>query len=271
MNIFDTLLVAPIVNLLALFYFLFEKLGVPGGLGFAIIAVTSLLRLAINPLMKHQTEQSQKMQALAPAVKKLQEKYKKDAVKLQQAQAELYKSHNINPGFGCLIFLIQLPLFIGLYNALIRLVTTNGSMDKMVEGINKLLYHPAIRIESLHTDFFGFNLVAHPNEWQKFGWWYLLIPVLTAALQFYQSYLTTKSLNAGKKEEKKTEKKDKNKKDEPDMQSIMQKQMMFMFPLMIGYFSYNFPVGLALYWNIFTLFGIWQYASMKPLSLPKKN
>jgi len=65
---------------------------------------------------------------------------------------------------------------------------------------------------------------------------------------------------------KKTEivKKTENKKEAPTddpmaMQQMMQKQMLFLFPLMIGWISFSFPVGLALYWNVFNLFGIWQY------------
>ncbi len=215
--------------------------------------------------MKHQVEQSTKMQELQPQLTKLQEKYKKDTTKLQQAQVALYKEHKINPGFGCLVLLIQLPIFIGLYSAL-QLLVTNGTAAKAALGLNKLVYFSFLKISSLEPAFFGFDLTKFPNQWQKIGWWYLLIPILTGALQFYQSYLTGKTMPTKvKAHEDKTVKlakkgeKVEKKEEESDMQTIMQKQMMFLMPAMIAWFSYGFPVGLALYWNIFTLFGIFQY------------
>ena len=53
--------------------------------------------------------------------------------------------------------------------------------------------------------------------------------------------------------------KDKKKDDQGDFQKAMNTQMKYMFPLMIGWFSYSLPIGLALYWNIFSIMGILQY------------
>jgi len=257
MNIFEVLLIAPIVNALMLFYKLFTLMGVPAQLGFSIIAVTSLARLAINPFMKKQIEQSAKMQELQPKLAKLQKKYKDEPLKLQQAQLELYRSYKINPGSGCLVFLIQLPLFIGLYNALIAVVNNSGTIASL-KNINKMLYSPWLKVEGINVSFLNFNLTKTPADWKELGWWYLSIPIITAALQLFQAYLSTKSMK--KPEAKKTEgQKPEKKEDSQQMQEMMQKQMLFLFPLMIGWFSFRFPIGLALYWNIFNLFGIWQY------------
>ncbi len=261
MNIFEILLIAPIVNALMFFYKLFSLIGVPGTLGFAIIAVTSLARLAINPFMKKQIEQSAKMQELQPKIAKLQQKYKKEPMKLQQAQMELYKEYKINPGSGCLIFLIQMPLFIGLYNALIKVVSNSGEIANL-KNINNMLYSPFLKTEGLNLSFVGFNLTKTPAEWQTLGWWYLLIPVITAGLQLLQAYLSGKTMQSAKKVEvpKTIDKKKETAANDPlAMQQMMQKQMLFIFPLMIGWISFTFPIGLALYWNVFNLFGIWQY------------
>jgi YidC/Oxa1 family membrane protein insertase len=263
MNIFEVLLIAPIVNVLMLFYKLFESIKLPGTLGFAIIAVTALTRLAINPLMKKQLEQSAQMQKLQPQIAKLQKKYKKEPMKLQQAQMELYKQYKINPGGGCLIFLIQIPLFIGLYNALIRVVSNSGEIASL-KNINNLLYSPFLQTKGLNLSFLNFNLTKTPSQWQTLGWWYLLVPVLTAGLQLLQAYLSSRAMQpavlAKKTENSETPKKEKGAADDPmAMQQMMQKQMIFIFPLMTGWLSFNFPVGLALYWNVFNLFGIWQY------------
>jgi len=263
MNIFDILLIAPIVNALMFFYKIFASLGIPGSMGFAIIAVTSAARIAINPFMKKQIVQSQKMQELQPQLAKLQKKYKTEPAKLQQAQLELYRNAKINPGSGCLVFLIQLPLFIGLYNALARVVNNGGDFATL-KNINDMLYSTWLKVEGINISFLNFNLSKTPADWKTWGWWYLLVPVVTALLQLYQAYLSGKTMQPRKpvlkemvmdKDGKKIEKKD----DSQEMQQMMQKQMLYLFPVMIGWMSYRFPIGLALYWNIFNLFGIWQY------------
>ena len=176
---------------------------------------------------------------------------------MQQAQLALYKEYKVNPGAGCLIMLIQLPLFIGLYNALIRVVSNSGELANL-KNINNLLYSPFLRTEGLNVSFLGLNLTKTPADWPTLGWWYLLIPVLTAGLQLYQAYLSGKSMQPKKPVEvDKTKKKEKD--DTAQMQQMMQKQMLYIFPLMIGWVSYRFPIGVALYWNIFNIFGIWQY------------
>lgn len=269
MNIFDLVLINPITNILFIFYKIFDVLRLPGTLGLAIIAATSVIRLLVNPMMKNQMEQSAKMQELQPLIAKLQKKYKDEPTKLQQAQMELYKEKKINPGLGCIMLFIPMPLFLGLYTALSQTVS-NGTAQKVIDGLNARLYFPILHITHLDVSFFGFQLDKHPAAWQKFGWWYLTIPVITGALQLLQSYMTFKSTTGAQKnkeqiaDNKKASKqlatsKTDEKTDEPDMAVMMQKQMMIIFPLMIGWMSFNFPVGLALYWNTFTLFGIWQY------------
>ncbi|MFS8159055.1 MAG: YidC/Oxa1 family membrane protein insertase, partial [Candidatus Roizmanbacteria bacterium] len=82
---------------------------------------------------------------------------------------------------------------------------------------------------------------------------YLLIPLLTAFLQFVQFQVTTPK-PAPKKE---------GDKSEPDMSTVMASQMKIMFPLMIGYFSYILPVGLAVYWNVFSIFSLFQHQTIQ--------
>lgn len=264
MNIFELLFIAPIVNFLIAFYKLFSFISLPGALGWAIIGVTVLVRLAISPLMKKQIKESQKIQELQPAIVKLQKKYKNEPMKLQQAQAELYKNHKINPGFGCLIFIIQIPIFLGLYNAL-RIITVNGHFQETLTKINSMLWLPFLEIQSLDVWFFGFKLNELPSSWKNLGWWYLLVPIITALLQYYQSRLATMSMPKKRIEKKIIKTVDKEKQEEPDMATTMQKQMTILFPFMIGWLSFNFPIGLALYWNIFTLFGIVQYLEQRKL------
>ncbi len=86
--------------------------------GVAIILLTVLVRLCMFPLSKKQALSAQKMQELQPEIKRIQEKYKNNLEARSKAQQELFRKHNYNPMGGCLILFLQLPIFIGLYRAL---------------------------------------------------------------------------------------------------------------------------------------------------------
>jgi YidC/Oxa1 family membrane protein insertase len=92
--------------------------------GLSIIIVTILIRLAILPLMIKQTQNSKAMQALQPELIKLREKYsskdQQTQQKLQQETMALFQKHGVNPLAGCFPLLIQMPILIGFYHALMR-------------------------------------------------------------------------------------------------------------------------------------------------------
>jgi YidC/Oxa1 family membrane protein insertase len=119
-----------------------------------------------------------------------------------------------------------------------------------------------LKISSIDPWFFGFNLAVSPK--QGGHWFYLLIPLITGILQYFQAVSMTPP--AAKQEN------EKNKKEGgDDFQKAMNTQMKFMFPIMIGWFSYTLPVGLSLYWNIFSLFSIYQGKQLKVDSDKQKN
>ena len=92
--------------------------GIVGNYGIAIIMLTVLVRGAMFPISYKQTQNMARMQALKPEMDRITEKYKTDMQKRSQAMQELYRKHNINPLGGCLPVFLQLPIFIGLYRAL---------------------------------------------------------------------------------------------------------------------------------------------------------
>lgn len=245
-------LVWPILNLLMAFYKLFEFFHIPGPLGFAIILLTLVIRLILYPLMAAQLKSAKKMASLKPHLDALSAKHKDDKQKLQQAQMALYKEHGVNPAAGCLPSLIQLPVLIALYSVFNQ-VLANGNLAKVIADINTVVYSPIMRIQTLDLTFFGTNLAVKPSEWQTAGWWLLSIPLITAALQWYQTKLMMPPTIDVTAHDHKDEKEKKN-----DTASEMQKQMAMITPIMFGYFAFQFPVGLALYWNIFGVFGIMQ-------------
>lgn len=260
-TLWNQLLVWPILNVLVAFYKLFEWLHVPGPMGFAVLALTIAIRLLLYPLMAAQLRSARKMQKLKPHLDALSQKHKDNKQALQQAQMDLYKQHGINPAAGCLPMLIQMPVLFALYGVFYE-VLQKGNLVKLAADINRVVYVPALKIQHIDLSFFGLSLGLKPSEWQSHGWWLLLIPLITAALQYWQSKLMIPAASAPtgvqpSPDAKKIEKKKEEQKPE-DAAMEMQKQMALITPLMFGVFAYQFPIGLALYWNVFSLFGIMQ-------------
>lgn len=254
-NFFNTYIIIPILNVLVLLYKLFLLVKLPGAFGFAIIGLTVLVRLALHPFFKQQLEMTKKIQEIKPHLDRLSQRHKNDKNRLQQEQMKLYQQAGINPASGCLFMVIQFPIFIGLYNTL-SLFLLNGHGATAIQKINSVLYSPMLKIASIDPWFFGFNLALTPAKGGQ--WYYYVIPVLTALLQYLQVQLSTpQTTQPPVKQGEKTD-------DSGDFQKAMNTQMKFIFPLMIGWFSYTLPVGLSLYWNIFSLFSILQYKQLKP-------
>lgn len=251
-NLWNQLLVWPILNVLVAFYRFFEFLHIPGPLGFAVIGLTIVIRLLLYPLMAAQLRSAKKMAKIKPHMDALAAKHKGDKQALQQAQMALYKEHGVNPAAGCLPLLIQMPVLIALYNVFYQLLN-NGNLTKVISEINQIVYVPALKITTLDLNFFGINLAVKPSQFQTHGYLLLLVPVITGALQYWQTKLMMPTKPAGTKVLAV-----KGEKPKEDMAGDMQKQMAIITPLMFGYFAYQFPLGLALYWNVFGLFGILQ-------------
>lgn len=91
-----------------------------GNYGWAILLFTLITRLLTHPLMRNQYRSMAKMQRLAPKLKKLQEKYKDDRQTLQQQMMELYRQEKVNPLGGCLPLLLQFPVLILLWQAIMH-------------------------------------------------------------------------------------------------------------------------------------------------------
>jgi len=91
-----------------------------GSYGLSIIATTILIRLLILPLMVKQIKSSKAMQAIQPELQKVRDKHKENPQKLQEETMKLFQKHNVNPLAGCLPLLVQMPILIAFYQAIIR-------------------------------------------------------------------------------------------------------------------------------------------------------
>ena len=137
--------------------------------GVAIILLTILVRLLFWPLTRKSTEGMKKMQEIQPLMKEIQAKYKDNPQRLQQETWQLYREKKVNPMSSCLPMLIQIPVFIALFNVLRSAV--------------ELRYAPFLWIADLSEPE---GLFA---SWFPFGGLNLL-PILMAVSTALQSYFT---------------------------------------------------------------------------------
>lgn len=91
-----------------------------GQYGLSILVVTLIIRLIILPLTLKQYKSSKRMQDLQPEMKKLKEKYKDDAKKQQEETMKLFQQNGVNPLAGCFPIIVQMPILIALYQAIMR-------------------------------------------------------------------------------------------------------------------------------------------------------
>lgn len=247
MNIFDIILINPILNVMVAIYQLLTTLHIPSAVGFSIILLTVVIRLILYPFMHQSLRQQKKMQQLTPHINKLKEKHKNDAKRLQMEQMALFKEHGVNPAAGCLVMIVQIPILIGLYNVLLRAVRSTSLND-----INNRIYFPGMKLHHMwDTTFFGIPLSHTPSQLlHQVGFGILVVAVITGALQLIQSKMMMMPKADAPKPEKKS--------DEPDFATAFQTQSMYLLPVMVGFFSFSLPFGLSLYWNTLTIFGIIQ-------------
>lgn len=241
MTMWDTFFIQPLANGLFFFYHIF------GNLGVAIVALTVFVRLILVPLTLPSMRQMQKMRDLAPELAKIKERHKDDKMRLAQAQADFYKSRGINPASGCLPQIVQLVVLIALFGTLSKVVNSNGDV---AGHINNLLYEPLRLTNGVATHFLGYDVlqkdvISVPGLPVPLPGVFLL---LAAAVQFLSSKMMAPTAVATEKKAAKTPG------ELDDAMAAMQKQMLYMFPLMTIFIGYSFPLGLVLYWFVFSLF-----------------
>jgi YidC/Oxa1 family membrane protein insertase len=238
----DNLILNPMLNtLLWIYSILFENFGL------AIIAFTILVRLITFPLTAQQIRSTQKMQDLQKSKKwqDMQKKYKDDREKLAQEQMSLYKEAGVSPFGSCLPTIIQFPIIIGLYQAIIRaLAVTPIQLLDLSKHIYPFI--DASALIPLNQFFLWMNLSLPEKDWgiTLFGFG---IPIL-AIVVVITSYLQTKLMTPTSAT--------------PDQGAQMSRAMNLYMPLFMGYLAYTFSSGLALYFVTSNLAGILQYGLM---------
>lgn len=232
-SIWNTVLTHPIYNLLI---FLTTILG--NDFGWAIIALTILVRLLLLIPNQKALESQKAMQKVQPKIKEIQEKYKGDQQRISLETMQLMKEHKVNPVGSCLPMLFQIPILLALF-----LVIQQGR--SLAYGVH--LYDPLqhVNILDINHIFLGFLDLSKPEIF--------VLPLLLAVLQYLQLRMSFAKMNKNM---------DKNKpvvKDStmPDL-SQMNKIMMYVLPVMIAIAAFSLPAGVGLYWLVSTLFSIGQ-------------
>jgi YidC/Oxa1 family membrane protein insertase len=256
MNIFNLILIEPLANGLVLFYRLLGS-----NMGMAIIGFTIFLRLLLNPLTKPYMDSMKKMKDFGPELSKLKAKHGGDKIKFAQAQADFYKQKGINPGAGCLPYLLQIVVLIAFFNVFTRTISGGGDL---VAKFNPLLYQPLkfAASETVHTRFLYLD-ITKPDIF-KFPGLPFPIPgpilILAAVVQLVSSKLMAPVIAKEKKVAKKTPG------STDDMQAAMQQSMTYTFPLFTIIFGMSFPSGLAIYWFLFSFMQMLQQLNIKDLN-----
>lgn len=251
-DIWYIFLFQPLLNLLIFFYKIFWN-----NLGLAIIFLTLVIRVILIPLTIPSLKIAQKMKKIAPELEKLKQKYKNNQQKFAQAQLELYRKEGINPAAGCLPQIIQLIVLIALYQAFAKVLIQDG---EVVQKVNQILY-PFLKLAeetAINTRFLYLDL-AKPDVFSLPGLKFPLPGVFLLAAALVQ-FLSSKIMQPAIKKEEKIVSQTPSPQD--DLAVVMQKQMLYLFPLMTIVIGYSFPSGLVLYWFIFSLFTLIQQIIM---------
>jgi YidC/Oxa1 family membrane protein insertase len=251
MNIF----IAPFVNALFGFYYLF------GNLGWSIIAVTIIIRLILMPLIWPSLKSAKKIQALQPKLKKIQEKYGKDKEGLARAQMELYKEEGVNPLSGCLPNILQIVVLMIFFSAF-NMVSGFAEGKITRETVNQQLIQSfKVNEEFKFEDtFLGTNLSMTPAKAFRNGLnWSLILPFFLLLGSGYLQYWSAKKMmpSSAPKELRKgvpavddTAYTKGTPGKEDDMMAAMRTQSTYMMPLMTIIIGFNFSIGILLYWFV---------------------
>jgi YidC/Oxa1 family membrane protein insertase len=220
--IWDLIILNPLVNILVVMSdFLF------GNFGLAIVVLTIVVNLVMYPLTQKQLKASKAMQAMQGEIAEIRKKYAKDKQKAAEEQMRLMKESGVSPA-GCMLpMLVQMPVWIALYQSVIRLLATapEGFLD-----LSQRLYTSWSSVFAqlpLNSSFLWLDLAA-PD---------MIMAILVGASMWIQQKMTTTPST--------------------DPQQQAQSQMMnWMMPLMFGFICITLPSGLAVYWVTSTVIRI---------------
>jgi len=251
--IFTPIFKAMFIILVAV-YDLLTSLGAPAAIGWAIVALTLVVRIVVIPLYRRQLVSSRQMQLLQPEIKELQRKFKGDRVKQQSAVSEFYKQRGVNPAGGCLPILLTMGLLIPMYSVFSQGLT-NIDPNRMLNvfGIQLISLdcpganvppHPGPVIPCIDSNVLGIDL-SQPNvlfHLPILGLGISILAIMSALLQLVQSRMALPPAAQGV----------------DDQNTRIQRQTMLFVPFISIFYGGFLPAGLFIYWIVSTIFSIVQ-------------
>ncbi len=221
LNWWDIIAIQPMTNILiVLSHYLFNNFGL------AIIALTLIINGAMLPLTLKQARASKAMQDLQPKLAELKKKYGKDKAKMAQEQMKLYKESGVSPA-GCLLpLLIQMPVWIALYQSIMRVLAV---IPENLSGLSPYLYSWPVVYSTLplSNHFLWLNLASGD----------IFLAILVGGTTWVQQKMVTAPAA------------------DPS-QKTQSSLMLWIMPIMFAWLTLSFPSGLALYWVTSNLFRI---------------
>jgi len=225
LNAFNVILYQPLFNALVLLY---EYL--PGhDFGIAVVVLTVIIRIVFYPLMVKSIKSQKVLSELQPKIEEIQKKHKEDREKQGRAMMELYKGEKINPFSGCLPLLIQLPILIALFRVFWR-----GFEAEQLSLLYSFVPHPGV----ITPTFVDLVDLAEAS---------VVIAILAGVCQFFQTKMITPKTQKTKKKEGMAQ-----------FSGMLQKQMLYFFPIFTVFILWRLPAAIGIYWLVTALFSIGQ-------------
>ncbi len=199
-----------------------------GNFGLAIIMLTIVVRLILMPLTFKQTQSTKAMQSLQPKLQEIQKKYARDQKKLQQEMMRLYKEAGINP-LGCMWpMLIQMPIWIALYQSIMQALAATPE-NLLILSQHLYQWDMVDQAIPLNENFLGLKL-SQPDPT-------MILAILVGLSMWVQQKMVTPPATDAKQQQ-------------------MSSMTTMMMPMMFAFFTLSFPSGLALYWVVSNIIGI---------------
>lgn len=236
-DIFFALLTQPMLNALTFFYHIIPDLGI------GIIILTLIIKIILFPLNWKSIKAQKEMKGIQEKVNEIKAKItdkEKQAVEVMN----LYKQEKINPFSSCLPLILQLVILIALINVFTHVMDPKFDM--------KSILYPFIEYIKFNNIAFGFldlSKKATDNLQSITGIAGIILAVVAGAAQYYQTKMMTPSITPSN-----TNPNDK----EAQLTSALNKQMLYVFPVLTIWMGLYFAIGITLYWVVSTAFSIVQ-------------
>ena len=254
MNIFELIVVQPIFNLLLFIYSV-----LPGAdFGIAIIIFTIIIRFALYPLVVRQLHQVKAMRKLQPELKKIKAASKGNRQAESMQMLELYKRHDVKPFRSILMLLIQLPIFIALFQVIQIFTTHRDQIAQFTYGfmqnlkpVQDLLVNP----DNFHENFLGFiDLTSHAFGPNGINIFLVLFAVIAAYTQYIISKQTSPTTTNKRLRDVLSEAGEGKQPDQAELNAVMMSKMVKILPFMMFFIMMSLPGALVLYYVVSNIF-----------------